>query len=140
MCLRRGRLIRLPNLNCLVRLSNDQTQASAIKGRAHDAGLSVKGARLGDGIEGLVPVARLPVPEAHAPVVAAGEQYVLVDSERVDDGVVALEVAHERALGTLPLLDAAGTTRGEGKFCGVHGERADALFVVSEHAHGFARR
>ncbi len=140
MCLGRGLVIRLPNLDGLIRLSYDQSQTGAVEGRAHDAGLGVQGAGLGDGVEGLEPMARLPVPEAHASVVAAGEQDVLVDGERVDDGVVAVEIAHEDALGAFPLLDAIRAARGKGEFRGVDGERADALLVVREHAHGLAGR
>lgn len=140
MCLRRGLLILLPDLDGLIRLPYNQPHAGAVERRAHNAGLGIQGAGLGDGVEGLEPVARLPVPEAHAPVVAAGEEDVLVEGERVDDGVVAVAVAHEGALGALPLLDAVGAARGEGELGGVDGEGADALLVVGEHAHGLAGR
>lgn len=138
MRLGRRLLIRLPDLDRLVRLSHDEPQSGAVEGGAHDAGLGVEGAGLGDGVEGLEAVARLPVPEAHAAVVAAGEEDVLVDGERVDDGVVALEVAHEGALGALPLLDAVRAARGEGEFRRVQGERPDAFLVVREDAHRLA--
>lgn len=58
---RRGFVIRLPNLDRLVRLATYQPQARVIKGRTEDAVFSVERARLGDGVLGLVTVARLPV-------------------------------------------------------------------------------
>ena len=84
-------------------------------------------------------MARLPVPERHAPVVAAAEEdVVLVDGKRVDDGVVAFEVLHECAFGAFPLLYLTPGGGREGEFCGMPCQRADALFVVGEDAHGFA--
>lgn len=138
MCLGRRLLILLPDFDRLVRLSYDQPQPGAVERRAHDARLGIQGAGLGDGVEGLEPVTRLPIPEAHAPVVAAGEQDVLVGGERVDDGVVALEIAHEGPLGALPLLDAIRAARGKGEFGRVQGERPDTFLVVREDTHGLA--
>ncbi len=65
---------------------------------------------------------RLPVPEADTPIIRAGEEdVVFVDSEAVDDGVVALEVLHKGPFGALPLLDGSGAAGGEGEFFGVDG-------------------
>lgn len=86
---------------------------------------------------------RLPVPESNTPVVASREEdIVFVDGEGVDDGVVAFEVLHELSFGAEPLFYLAwgGGGGGEGIFGGVRGETADALFVVSQDAHGFAGR
>ena len=81
----------------------------------------------------------LPIPEPHGSVVPAAEQHIiLVDSQRVDDAVMPVEILHQSALGTLPLLDCAGRGGCEGEFLGVQGEGPHALFVVCEHAGGLA--
>jgi hypothetical protein len=139
MTLLGGILILLPNLDGLVRLATDQAQARAIKGRAHDARLGIQTPGLRGRVQALKAVARLPVPEADAPVIAAGEEdVVFVDGEGVDDGIMAVKVLHEGAFGALPLLDRAGAGGSKGEFFGVHRQGAHAFFVVGEDAHGFA--
>ena len=141
MALRRRVLILPPDLNCLICLTHNQPQPCPIKRAAHDARLGVQTARLRRRVQRLEPVARLPVPEADAPVVAAGEEYVvLVHGQAVDDGVLAVEVLHEGPFRAFPLLDGAGGAGGEGEFGGVQGESADAFFVVCEDARGLAGR
>ncbi len=133
-------LVRLPDLDGLVRFARDETQAGLVEGRAHDAGLCVEGAGLGDGLGGLEAVARLPVPEGDGAVVAAGEEdVVFVDGEGVDDGVVAGEALHEGAFGTLELLDGLRRGASERELAGVQGECANGLFVMRQHRHGLGR-
>lgn len=141
MALRRRCLVLLPDLDRLVGLADDEPQSGAVEGRAHDAGLGVEAAGLGGRVEALEAVAGLPVPEADAAVVAAGEEHiVLVDGERVDNGVVTVEVLHKGPLGTLPLLDAPRRAARERKFFRVQGKRSHALFVVRQHTHRLAGR
>ena len=134
-----GLIIGLPHFDGLVGLTREETETGAIEGRRHDTGLRIQRPRLCHRIHGLEAVARLPVPEAHGAVVATGEHdVVFVDGDGVDDGVVALEVLHEGALGTLPLLDAAGASASKGELPRVNGDVADALLVVREHTHRLA--
>lgn len=120
MAVFRSILVLSPHLDGLIRLAGNQPQAREIEHGAHDAGLSVKRAGLRDTILVLELVARLPVPEGDAAVVAAAEHdVVLVDAQRVDDAVVPVEVLHEGPVWALPLLDLPRAAGGEGPFCWV---------------------
>lgn len=139
MALLRRSLILLPHLDGLIRLSTDQSQPGAIERRAHDPSLGIQAARLSHGVQTLKSMPRLPVPEADASIIRAREEdVILIDGERVDDGIVTLEILHEGSFRALPLLDGARAGGGESEFFRVYGEGTDALLVMSEHAHGLA--
>lgn len=61
MRLGRRFIVWLPDLDGLVRLAADEPQAGLVKGGAEDTIFGVEGAWLGDGVHGLVAIARLPV-------------------------------------------------------------------------------
>ena len=131
MTLLRRRLILLPHLDRLIRLSTDEPQPGPIERRTHNPRLGIQTARLRRRIQTLKPMARLPVPEADTAIIAAGEEdVVFIDGEGVDDGVVAVEVLHKGAFGAFPLFDGPGAAGGEGELFGVDGQGPDALFVV----------
>lgn len=136
MSFRRSLFIGPPDLDRLIRFTGNQPQTRLIKRRGHDTRFCVQRTGLSRCVNRLEAVTRLPIPETHGTVIAAGEEdVVLVYSERVDNGVVALEVLHEVALGTLPLLDAACAGAGEGEFARVGRDIANTLLVVREYAH-----
>jgi len=99
VCLFRGVLILLPNLDRLVRLSSDETQAGFVECRAHDTCFSFERTRLCDTFAMLEPMACLPVVERGFAVVATGEHdVILIYRECVDDAVDRREVLHEIAV------------------------------------------
>jgi hypothetical protein len=100
--------VLFPNLDSLVRLASDQSHARQIKSRRHDACFRIQRTRLRNRVFVLEFVTCLPIPEADAAVVAAGEKHVvLVDGESIDDTVVAFEVLHKVTAWAKPLLDLA---------------------------------
>lgn len=122
MRLRRRLHILPPNLNRLIRLPTNQPQPRPIKRTRKDPALSVQRPRLRSRIQTLIPVSGLPIPKRNGAVIAAGEEHVVfVDAERVDDGVLAVEILHEGAFGTFPLLDAVCAAAGERPLDGMLG-------------------
>lgn len=61
VCLGCGVIIWPPDFDRLVCLTADESQAGLVKGGAENAIFGVQGAGLGDGIHGLVAIARLPI-------------------------------------------------------------------------------
>lgn len=145
-------------LTRLVGFPADQPEAGAVESRAHQAGFSIEGARLGSCIEGLEAVARFPVPETDGAVVACWgvrcvfsranwikdvgvftsrkQDVIFVDAKGVDGGILTLEVLHKGPLRTFPLLDAPGASACESPFDRVNRQSSDTLFVVGERGHG----
>eukprot|EP00961_Rhodomonas_salina_P204101 2754095-Rhodomonas_salina.4 len=137
----RGVLVLLPDLDRLVGLARDQARAGLVKGHGVDAGLRLERARLHNRLLGVEVVPGLPVEELHVPVVLAGHEHVVVvDRDRVDDGPRTVDVLHEGALRTLPLLDIVGGRGREEVLARVERHRAHALLVVRERRVRLAGR
>jgi hypothetical protein len=136
-----GGVVLLVDLDRLVRLAGDEPRAGVVELHLENARLRVQRAGLDGRLEPLEVVPGPPVPEEHRPVVRARHHHpVRVDSETVDDCVVAGEVLDELPLGTLPLFDVVGAGRGEHVQLGVEAEAAHGLLVVGERGHGLPGR
>jgi hypothetical protein len=97
-------LILLPNLNTFIRLTRNQPQASPIKRRAVDTRFRVQGPALRQCFRRLKVISRLIIPKEHCPVIAAAKHdAVIVDSEGVDNRVLARKVLYKFPLWALPL-------------------------------------
>lgn len=97
--------ILLPDLDRLVGLSGDKTQARLVECRTHNTGFSFKGTRLCNTLAMLETMAGLPVVERGFTVIATSEHnVVLVHGERVDDAVDRREVLHKVAVRAQPLF------------------------------------
>ena len=68
------------------------------------------------------------------------ENAVLVDADRIDDGVMSTEIVHESTVRASPLLDVVATRRGRSErvLCRMNGDRPDRLVVMCKRCHRFA--
>src|SRR5215470_9114808 len=70
-------IIFLPDFDCLIRLTGNQSQTCFVKRRTQEAGFRIQRPRLRDAIQVLETIAALPIPKAHAAVVTAREEHVV---------------------------------------------------------------
>lgn len=105
MCFLGRIIVLLPDLYRLVALSSYQPQSCPIECGAHHAGFRTQGTWLRNRVAVLKSMSRFPVIEAVCSVVAARKRdIVLVHGNCVDNAVGRLEVLHEVAAWTHPLL------------------------------------
>ena len=77
----------------------------------------------------------------HRPVIRARHHHpVRVDSQTIDNGIVAGQILDELALRTLPLFDVVGPGRGKHVELGMKDKAAHRFLVVGEGGHGLAGR
>lgn len=139
MRLRRGLVILLPDFDSLIRLTTNQPQSRFIERARKDPTLRIQRPWLRGGVQALVPMARLPIPEGNRSIITTREKdIVFIDAKGIDDCVLAFEVLHEGAFRAFPLLYGVCAPAGERPLDGVLGKRSHALFVMGEHAHRFA--
>lgn len=139
MRLGRRFVILLPDLDGLIRLSADQPEPRLIERARKDATLRIQRPWLGSGIQALVSMARLPIPERNRTVIAAGEEHIVfIHAKGVDDGILTFEILHEGAFGTFPLLDGVCAAAGERPLDGMLCQGSHAFLVMREHAHCLA--
>lgn len=68
------------------------------------------------------------------------ENAILINGERVDDGIVTREVLDKLSFGTFPFLDVVWRSRSKGEFGWMQGESAHGFLVMRERRSRFSCR
>ena len=105
MRLFRGFIIFFVNLNCFVSFSSNKPGTTLVKWQSKNSSFTVHGTRLDWSLSPLEVVTGFPIPEVKASIICSRNQnIVLIDSQTINDGIVARQVLNKIAIRALPLF------------------------------------